>query len=172
MRAEKRHCNLAVNERDRELEQLQVGLQLETNLQLFQLTVALVYAQIALALWYAPVAAWVLLVSAWAKRVAILWAVLTPIAAMLFERVASVHASCRSMLAYRLRDGLKMAFEPRPRRGSPRAAAASTRRKSRRVFDGSTRLASSSNPWLWVGLVVAAGFVAAAIWMRRYREPI
>jgi hypothetical protein len=29
-----------------------------------------------------------------------------------------------------------------------------------------------TNPWLWVGLVVAAGLVAAAIWMRRYREPI
>jgi len=29
-----------------------------------------------------------------------------------------------------------------------------------------------TNPWLWVGLVVAAGLVAASIWMRRYREPI
>ena len=29
-----------------------------------------------------------------------------------------------------------------------------------------------SNPWLWVGLVVAAALIAAAIWMRRYREPI
>ena len=28
------------------------------------------------------------------------------------------------------------------------------------------------NPYLWVGLAVAAGFVAAAVWMRRYREPI
>jgi hypothetical protein len=33
-------------------------------------------------------------------------------------------------------------------------------------------IAFFSNPWLWVGLVVAAGFVAAAIWMRRYREPL
>jgi hypothetical protein len=29
-----------------------------------------------------------------------------------------------------------------------------------------------SNPWLWVGLAVAAALIAATVWMRRYREPI
>ena len=29
-----------------------------------------------------------------------------------------------------------------------------------------------SNPGLWIGLAVAAGFVAATVWMRRYREPL
>ena len=41
-----------------------------------------------------------------------------------------------------------------------------------RVFESIDPVAFFSNPWLWVGLVVAAGFVAAAIWMRRYREPL
>jgi hypothetical protein len=41
-----------------------------------------------------------------------------------------------------------------------------------RVLDAIDPLAFFSNPWLWVGLAVAAGFVAAAIWMRRYREPL
>ncbi|MGH8240526.1 MAG: ABC transporter permease, partial [Steroidobacteraceae bacterium] len=86
-----------------------------SNLQLFQLTIALVYGQIAVALWYAPVAAWVLFVSAWAKRVPILWAVLPPIAVMLFERVAIGTHYVQDMLGYRLRDGLKMAFAPRSR---------------------------------------------------------
>ncbi len=142
-----------------------------SNLQLFQLTVVLIYGQIAVALWYAPVAAWVLLVSAWAKRVPILWAVMTPIAVMLFERVAIGTHYVQDLLAYRLRDGLKVMF-------APRGALAITDRGinatelPRRVFDAIDPVAFLSNPWLWVGLVVAAGFVAAAIWMRRYREPI
>jgi hypothetical protein len=41
-----------------------------------------------------------------------------------------------------------------------------------RVFDALDPVAFFSNPWLWVGLVVAVGLVAAAIWMRRYREPL
>ena len=142
-----------------------------SNLQLFQLMVALVFGQIAVVLWYAPIAAWVLLVSAWAKRVPILWAVMTPIAIMLFERVAIGTHYVQDMLAYRLRDGLKVMF-------APRGALAITDRgvnpmeMPQRVFDVLDPVAFLSNPWLWVGLVVAAGFVAAAIWMRRYREPI
>ena len=92
---------------------------------MFQLTVAIVYGQIAIALWYAPVAAWLLLVSAWAKRVTILWAVFTPIAVVVFERVAIGTRYVQDMLAYRLRDGLKTAFAPRsPRASSPSATAA------------------------------------------------
>jgi ABC-2 type transport system permease protein len=139
------------------------------NLQMVQLTLALIYGQIAVALWYAPVSAWLLFVSAWAKRVPILWAVLTPIAVMLFERVAIGTHYVQDMLAYRLRDGLKVMFTPR----STFAIGDEVDPElPRRVFDVLDPIAFFSNPWLWVGLVVAAGFVAAAIWMRRYREPI
>jgi ABC-2 type transport system permease protein len=142
-----------------------------SNLQLFQLTIALLYGQIAVALWYAPVAAWVLFVSAWAKRVPILWAVLTPFAIMLFERVAIGTHYVRDMLDYRLRDGLKVMFAPRSQfsLGDDGVSASEI---PRRVLDVLDPVAFLSNPWLWVGLVVAAGFVVATIWMRRYREPI
>jgi ABC-2 type transport system permease protein len=144
-----------------------------SNLQLFQLTIALVYGQIAVALWYAPVAAWVLFVSAWAKRVPILWAVLTPVAVMLFERVAIGTHYMQDLLGYRLRDGLKLAFGPRSRSEfSLGDGGVNATELPRRVFDALDPVAFFSNPWLWVGLVVAAGLIAAAIWMRRYREPI
>jgi hypothetical protein len=42
----------------------------------------------------------------------------------------------------------------------------------RNVLDALDPVGFLTNPWLWVGLVVAAGLIAAAIWMRRYREPI
>jgi hypothetical protein len=42
-------------------------------------------------------------------------------------------------------------------------------RQFTRVMDPANFLAS---PALWIGLVVAAAFIAAAVWMRRYREPL
>jgi ABC-2 type transport system permease protein len=140
------------------------------NLQLFQLTVALIYGQFALALWYAPVAAWLLLVSAWAKRVAILWAVLPPLAIMLFERVAIGTHYVSDMLAYRLRDGVMTAFFARTR--GEDVVVGGVHSMAGDIFDRLNPVGFLTNPWLWVGLVVAAALVAAAIWMRRYREPI
>jgi len=142
-----------------------------SNVDAFQLTVALIYAQIALALWYAPVAGWLLLVSAWAKRVTILWAVLTPIAIMLFERVAIGTHYVSDLLAYRLREGAMTAFVRRSRDADVVIGGVNSI-APREIFDALNPVGFFTNPWLWVGLVVAAGFIAAAIWMRRYREPI
>jgi ABC-2 type transport system permease protein len=146
-----------------------------SNLQLIELTLSLIYAQIVLAAWYAPVVAWLLLVSAWAKRATFLWAVLTPVAVAVFERVAIGTQHVSNMIGYRLQDGLKTAFTPASERSvevimgerAPRGAFAAP--GSLETLDPVGFL---SNPWLWVGLVVAAALIAAAIWMRRYREPI
>jgi ABC-2 type transport system permease protein len=145
------------------------------NLQLFELTLTNIYAQIAMALWYAPVVAWLLLVSAWAKRVTILWAVFTPIGLAVFERVAIGTHYVRDVLTYRLQDGLKTAFTPTGER-SVEAIMGKGPVDANMATPGSLSsldpVGFLTNPWLWVGLVVAAGLIAAAIWMRRYREPI
>jgi len=140
------------------------------NPQLFQMLIASVYTLIAIELWYAPVTAWLLFVSSWAKRVAILWAVLTPVAVMLFERVAFGTQYVQGLLGYRLFSGLKTAFVAESQ--APQLSNGVTMEMPHRVLDALDPGAFVSNPWMWVGLVVAAGFVAAAIWMRRYREPL
>ena len=140
------------------------------NPQLFQMLVASVYALLAIELWYAPVTAWLLFVSSWAKRVAILWAVLTPVAVMLFERVAFSTTHVQDLLGYRLFSGLKTAFVAHS--PAPEFVEGVTVQMPHRVLDALDPVGFVSNPWMWAGLVVAAGFVAAAIWMRRYREPL
>jgi ABC-2 type transport system permease protein len=45
------------------------------------------YVILTTALWYLPIAGWLLTVSAWAKRAVILWAILPPLALALAERV-------------------------------------------------------------------------------------
>lgn len=140
------------------------------NPQLFQVIVGSIYVLLAIELWYAPVSAWLLFVSAWAKRAAFLWAALTPIAVIVFERVAFGTRYVQELLGYRLTSGLKTMFVARSQ--TPRFNDGATVDMPHRVFDALDPVGFLSNPWLWVGLVVAAGFVAAAIWMRRYREPL
>ena len=146
-----------------------------SNLQLFQMTLVMLYTLIVLSLWYAPVYAWLLLVSAWAKKSTFLWAVLPPIAVVLFEKVAFHSNHLASLLRYRLKSGLASAFD----QGvfSARGAEASFQSEVRvdlpdhplALLDPAQFLA---NPWLWVGLIVAGALLAATVWMRRYREPI
>lgn len=140
------------------------------NPQLFQMLIASVYTLLAIELWYAPVTAWLLFVSSWAKRVAILWAVLTPVAIMLFERVAFGTQYVKDLIGYRLFGGLQTAFVAHSQ--APEFVEGVTVQMPHRVLDALDPVRFVSNPWMWVGLVVAAGFVAAAIWMRRYREPL
>ena len=45
------------------------------------------YMIVTTAVWYLPVAGWLLLVSAWAKRAVILWSILPPLAVVVAERV-------------------------------------------------------------------------------------
>jgi ABC-2 type transport system permease protein len=45
------------------------------------------YCVITTAIWYLPIAGWLMLVSAWSKRAVMLWSVLPPLVAYIFERV-------------------------------------------------------------------------------------
>ena len=58
------------------------------RLPLFQMQLVLLYGLIVLALWHAPIYAWLLLVSGWARRAAFLWAVLPLVAIGVFEWIA------------------------------------------------------------------------------------
>ena len=146
------------------------------NLHLVDLTISNIYGQIAVSLWYAPVVAWLLLVSAWAKRATFLWAVFIPVGAAVFERVAIGTHYIRDMIGYRLQDGLKTAFTPAGERTAEIVFGGKGQVDGTIVLPGSLNsldpVGFVSNPWMWVGLVVAAALIAAAIWMRRYREPI
>ncbi|HKU16633.1 MAG TPA: hypothetical protein VJQ52_19735 [Steroidobacteraceae bacterium] len=146
--------------------------------ELLQMTLAIIYWQIAVALWYAPLAAWLLLVSAWAKRVTILWAVFTPVAVALFERVALNTHYVQDAINSRLHDPVVARFMTQGRGAEFTVGSEGVRTEGfnrgfpTHVLDSLDPVGFFTNPWLWVGLVVAAGLVAAAIWMRRYREPI
>ena len=109
-------------------------------------------------LWYAPFYAWLLLVSAWARRAPFLWAALPPLAIHFFEKMA-FHTS---YFAQFLNDRFSGSHEAM---GNMRGDL---------PLDPTMQLtpgAFLATPGLWIGLVVAALFLYAAARLRRNREP-
>jgi ABC-2 type transport system permease protein len=119
----------------------------------------LLYGLIVLVLWHAPLYAWFLLVSAWARRAIVLWAVVPLIAVSALFRVAWSSEDVCALLVYRAIGGVQEAF-------------AFTRGSSIQSLSQLTPGVFFSRPGLWVGLALAAAFLAAAVRVRRNREPI
>ena len=124
------------------------------------MTVVLVYGMLVHALWHAPLYAWFLLVSVWARRTPFLWAVLPPLAAAAMEKVVFRSSHLGHVIAYRLGGATQRAFQV----GGGEELSIRVGQIDPARFLGT--------PGLWLGLVFAAAFLAAAIRLRRYREPI
>jgi ABC-2 type transport system permease protein len=131
------------------------------QLPLFKMSLALLYALTAMALWHAPVYGWLLLVSGWARRATFIWAVLPPLAVCVVEKLAFSTTHVANLLGYRLIGCFTQGFDFKARQTGAVDPLA-------QITPG--RLLSS--PGLWLGLVAATVFLAAAIRLRRYREPI
>jgi ABC-2 type transport system permease protein len=126
-----------------------------------QMSLVLVYLVVVGTLWYAPIYGWLLMVSAWARRMPFLWAVLTPIGLSIVEKIAFDTSYVGLFLRYRLKGFFAEAFVAPPHDVHTLDPVALM--TPARFF---------SSPGLWLGLVVAALFLTAAIWLRRDREPI
>jgi ABC-2 type transport system permease protein len=135
------------------------------RLPLFQMQLVLLYGLIVLALWHAPIYAWLLLVSGWARRAAFLWAVLPPVAIGVFEWIAFHTSYFGSLMHDRVGGFAAHAFALRQPGNAPVDPH----------FIPLTLIAPGkflSTPGLWLGLAVAAIFLALAVRLRHYREPI
>lgn len=125
----------------------------------FQMSLMLLYHMVTVhVLWYAPIYAWMLLVSAWAKRATFLWAALPPVAICILEKIAFNTSHFAAWLGYRV-SGAQEAIVP----------------PGRMPMDSMAHLTPGHflmNPGLWMGLLVAAGLLAATVRLRRYQGPI
>ena len=122
---------------------------------------SLLYAVPAAALWHAPVYAFLLLVSGWAKRAAALWAVLPLFVAGALEPLTMGSTHVASLLRYALIGWYRAGFAPWARERVPFHPLS--------VPAPGSFLAA---PGLWIGLALAALFLAAAVRLRRQRSPM
>jgi ABC-2 type transport system permease protein len=131
-----------------------------TQSSLFQTSLMLLYHLVTVhVLWYAPMYAWLLLVSGWARRATFLWAALPLFAIWIIEKVAFNTSHFARLLMYRMSG--PEAYDLGARGGASMHPMA--------TLDPGKFL---STPGLWVGLAVAAAFLAAAVRLRRYQGPI
>jgi ABC-2 type transport system permease protein len=136
-----------------------------SKLPLFQMELVVLYSIVVMTLWYAPLYAWFTLVSGWAKRTVFLWAVLPVFAVCIIERLAFHTNYIGGEMALRSIGFVPLAFNLTTPEGTlidPHLIPLSQ-------LSPGTFL---STPDLWIGLVVAAGLIAAAVRLRRDREPI
>jgi len=130
-----------------------------TLLQPFQSLFGLLYHLVTVhILWYAPLYAWLLLISAWARRAPFLWVVLPPLAVGIFEKVAFRSMHFLNFLGERVSGG----------------SEAVGRMQGNAVDPGMNMTPSPflATPGLWIGLACAALFLYLAARLRRYRGPI
>jgi len=135
------------------------------RLPLFQMQLVLLYGLIVLALWHAPIYAWLLLVSGWARRAVFLWAVLPLVAIGVFEWIAFHTSYFGSLMHDRVGGFAAHAFALR----QPGSAPVDPHFIPLALIAPGKFLRT---PGLWLGLAVAAIFLALAVRLRHYREPI
>ena len=115
-------------------------------------------------LWYAPVVAYQLLMSAWAKGSVLVWTILPPLLAILGERLIFGTWYVGRLIGERIGINLTgVAVGHRP----PQIAQslhAST------IFDQIDAFGLLTTPQMWIGIAVAAVLVFATIRIRRYRD--
>jgi len=131
-----------------------------THFSFFQMSLMLLYHLVAIhGLWYAPIYGWLLLVSGWARRAAFLWAALPLLAIGIVEKIAFNTSHFGAMLGYRLSGGPE---------GAAFTAGGMSMDPLTQIHPGQFLI----SPSLWIGLAIAAAFLAAAARLRRHQGPI
>jgi ABC-2 type transport system permease protein len=131
-----------------------------THVSLFQRSLGLGYHYLTVhALWYAPIYGWLLLVSAWARRAAFVWAILPPLAIGVVEKIAFNTSHFADWLGYRFSGPQHFDFSMP---GGMAMDLAMSLDLGRLLI----------TPGLWTGLIVAAAFLLGAVRLRRNRGPI
>lgn len=126
----------------------------------FQMTVMLFYHLFAVhSLWYAPIYAWLLLISVWARRVPFLWAFVPPLAIGVFEKIAFNTTHFGSMLGNRIVGGSE---------AGPFTTGSMSMNPLMLLTPGNFLM----NPRLWIGLAITAALLAITVQLRHSRGPI
>lgn len=127
-----------------------------THFFLGQMWLLLLYHLITVhALWYAPIFGYLLLVSAWSRRGAFLWATVPPLVIEIVEKIAFNTHHFVDFLAYRFHAGPEGGMSPNMLFMDP--------------ISNLTPLQFLWSTGLWDGLALTAVFLAGAVLLRRYR---
>jgi len=122
-------------------------------------------ALIMVVLWYAPLAAYFLVVSAWAKRNVMLWATLPPLLAIIVEKIAFHTNYVAHLLGYRMNGIWSAMAIGQQISGKTQASGAAVSAAAGQL----SPFAVLQNIDLWLGLAVTVALVWLTIRIRRHQ---
>jgi ABC-2 type transport system permease protein len=136
---------------------------------LAKITVLLGYSLAFQALWFVPLHGWLLLVSAFAKRAVLVWAILPPVLLVVAERTLLGTRYLLDMIAHRMAGGFELAFS-----GGGGHAMVEIDGGAIGMFPAITEFVTPGRllaaPSLWMGILAGALLLAGAVWLRRWRD--
>jgi ABC-2 type transport system permease protein len=124
-------------------------------------------AVVAGVLWYAPVTAFLMLASAWARRNVWLWVLLPPVVLIMLERIALGTNYVMNVVWYRLGGVFAYTQPAAPGVGD---AAGQQSRSLNLLFANVDPFPVFANIDLWLGVGVAVLLIVATIRIRQYRD--
>jgi ABC-2 type transport system permease protein len=138
-----------------------------------QMQVLWIYVVVTAAIWYLPIAGWLMLVSAWAKRAVMLWAILPPLLVYILERVFFGTKTVGHIISRRLM-GLPSVAINDPQElwthgGNVVDNAAATSTSVWQLINPSGFFSSAET---WIGVAVGAVLIVGAIQLRMRRSEI
>jgi ABC-2 type transport system permease protein len=139
-----------------------------------QLQILWLYVIVTTAIWFLPVAGWLMVISAWAKRAVMLWSILPPLALYLGEHLFFRTHFIATQLADRL-----MGYGPRAfHTGADSSFWMTTTFDNDQITTPSSLWALLdpgtffSSPQTWIGAAIGAALVVGAIQLRLRRTEI
>jgi ABC-2 type transport system permease protein len=131
-----------------------------------QIQAAWLYVIVTTAIWYLPVTGWLLLISAWARRAVMLWSVLPPLAVILAERLFIGTHECWSAIGDRLFGYASRAFNPQAYQWADSWSGNQTPSAVPTTWRMLDPWGFVSSPATWIGALIGAALIAAAIQVR------
>lgn len=137
---------------------------------LANVTLMLLYTIAFQALWFAPIDGWLLLVSAFAKRAVLGWALLPPLLIVVAEQTLFRTHYFAELLGERVRGGWELAFGGGMDVGMQVDAEGALVSNLPALGEFITPGRLLAAPSVWAGIGVAVLFLAGAVWLRRWRD--
>jgi ABC-2 type transport system permease protein len=136
----------------------------------FQVQVLWLYVIATTAIWYLPIAGWLLLVSAWAKRAVMLWTLLPPLVLFLIEKFFLNTHVVHDVLGRRLVGYAAVAYHGNEQWINDNMSEAATVPVSVWRFINPAGFISSLE--VWIGLAVGVAMIVGAIQLRMRHSEI
>jgi ABC-2 type transport system permease protein len=138
----------------------------------WQIQVLWVYSIITTALWYLPIAGWLMLVSAWAKRAVMLWAVLPPLVLYILERVFFGTHTIGNVLARRMAGWPWAAFNGAKHVWTEGSGVVDNNGVPVTVWHLINPSGFFTSAETWIGAAVGIALIVAAVQLRMRRTEI